>query len=779
VDSDSLVVRLAVAAVVGLGGVAALAWETLWQIQASLAFGASAPGAALTLAATMGGMAIGALLAGAVLRGARGARVSRPLVLLGVLELGIGCAGLVMLPGFHALEALDTGVWSVAPSGAGLVHGLGMALLVAPATLAMGATVPVFQLVARRHGVSISVLYGVNTAGAATGVLLLAFAVLPRLGVAHTVFAAAGVNATAFVAALLLGHALGRGRAPEPAPAPARLAAGPLPVAFGLALPAVVVTGLVTFGLEVAWFRAMRAAFWSTSATFAILLAAVLVPLAGGARLVPWLRRRLDGPGPLLAAAGVAILAATPVIERFDRLALATAGPHAVLEWFALSLASVGPAILLLSTALPWFLEDHPAPERSGWLYAANAAGSVAGALVAAFVLLPALGFARSSLCLGVLVLAVAVVLSRPRARVVTAAAGGLALALALAAASSPGRDRMYGKPDLRNVRIVAFDEGPDFTTTVVDHANLRALLIDGFLATAEGHAASHYMRAMGVLPAALHDRPESGLVICFGTGQTANGLRRASVGRVDVVDISGSVLRLAPLFRANEGVLEDPRVHAHQMDGRAWLRRNERRYDVITLEPMPPNFSGVNSLYSLEFYEIAASRLDEGGIVAQWLPIHLVSPEHAAAIVATFHAAFPDSLLWMDPLSGTGILLGRRRPLGDALGTRWPGLERATGALAITDQQIRAAVVLDAAGMAAYAATGRVITDDNRLLEYSDARAGAPGRLTRNREANRRILQRLAGRPLPRPAWWGDAASWVRQLGPGARPEPADDPRP
>jgi hypothetical protein len=498
----------------------------------------------------------------------------------------------------------------------------------------------------------------------------------------------------------------------------------------------------------------MRAAFWSTSATFAILLAAVLLPLAVGARLVPWLRRRLSGPGPLLAAAGVAILAATPVIERFDRIALATAGPHAVFEWFALSLASVGPAILLLSTALPWFLEDHPAPERSGRLYAANAAASVLGALVAGFGLLPALGFARAALCLGLLVVGMAIVLCGPRARRVAAAAGGLALVLALATASSPGRDRMYGKPDLRNVRVVAFDEGPDFTTSVVDHANMRALLIDGFLATAEGHAASHYMRAMGVLPALLHERPESGLVICFGTGQTANGLRRASLGQVDVVDISRSVLRMAPLFVANQGVLADPRVHAYQMDGRAWLRRSARRYDVITLEPMPPNFSGVNSLYSLEFYEIAARRLGEGGIVAQWLPIHLVTPEHSAAIAATFYAAFPDSLLWMDPLSGTGILLGRRHAAGDALGTRWPGLGRVANALSITDEQTRAAVVLDAAGMAAYAATGRVITDDNRLLEYSDARAGDAARILRNREANRRILEQLAGRALPRADW-------------------------
>ena len=41
-------------------------------------------------------------------------------------------------------------------------------------------------------------------------------------------------------------------------------------------------------------------------------------------------------------------------------------------------------------------------------------------------------------------------------------------------------------------------------------------------------------------------------------------------------------------------------------MDGRTWMRRTDKEYDVITLEPMPPTFAGVNNLYSLEFYQAA-----------------------------------------------------------------------------------------------------------------------------------------------------------------------------
>ena len=156
----------------------------------------------------------------------------------------------------------------------------------------------------------------------------------------------------------------------------------------------------------------------------------------------------------------------------------------------------------------------------------------------------------------------------------------------------------------------------------------------------------------MGSLPMLLHPDPERALVICFGTGQTANALRQENPEELDIVDLNRAVFDMAPFFDINEDVLNDPRVSAIVMDGRAWLRRTDRLYDVITLEPMPPNFAGVNSLYSREFYEIMADRLRPNGVVAQWLPFHLVTVHHATSVVATFRAVFPDAVLWIDPVT-------------------------------------------------------------------------------------------------------------------------------
>jgi hypothetical protein len=187
-------------------------------------------------------------------------------------------------------------------------------------------------------------------------------------------------------------------------------------------------------------------------------------------------------------------------------------------------------------------------------------------------------------------------------------------------------------------------------------------------------------------------------------------------------VELSPAVLAMAPLFPQNHGVLDDPRVHAEVMDGRAWLRRTDRRYDVISLEPMAPNFAGVNALYSREFYELAAARLEEGGLAAQWVPFHLLSIHDARAIVSTFREVFPDAVLWIDPVDLTGIVVGRRAAQGKPLGAAWPGLAREVPRN-MAPASVPQWLALDPAGVARYADGAAVITDDNQLLAYGPER--------------------------------------------------------
>ncbi|MEO0600132.1 MAG: hypothetical protein AAF211_01780, partial [Myxococcota bacterium] len=302
---------------------------------------------------------------------------------------------------------------------------------------------------------------------------------------------------------------------------------------------------------------------------------------------------------------------------------------------------------------------------------------------------------------------------------------------------SGIGRSRMVGRLGDAPYELLAFREGPDVTTAVVASPDQgRALVIDGFRASAEPEhdiagSTTTYMAWMGHLPMMLHDDPTRALVICFGTGQTADAVRKEGPDSLTIVDINPAVFEMAHLFRHNRGVLDDPRTHLRVMDGRAWMRRTDERYDVITLEPMPPFFAGVNALYSREFYEAAHDRLTDAGTVAQWLPFHLVTDAHSRAIVGAFLDVFPNSLLWVEPVGKTGILVGRKdaRPIASA----WPGLDRA---VVRPDPGLapREGVVLTSEGLATYAA-GHVVTDDNQILAYGakDALFSRSGLLSSN----------------------------------------------
>jgi len=96
-----------VTALVFVSGTAALSWEVLWQIRATLAIGVSAMGAAVTLAATMGGMTLGALMMG---RALQRRVIARPLRVYAALEILVraNTASLISVSGMPLSVALST-----------------------------------------------------------------------------------------------------------------------------------------------------------------------------------------------------------------------------------------------------------------------------------------------------------------------------------------------------------------------------------------------------------------------------------------------------------------------------------------------------------------------------------------------------------------------------------------------------------------------------------------------------------------------------------------------
>lgn len=189
--ADPTRARLALWSAVLISGAAGLTWEVLWQHYAALSLGASAFGAAVTLASLMLGLCLGGLLAG---RLARAGHIRRPLRAYGIAEILVGTGGLCVPYGLAGLARLDTALYTRSPALADATHAVGVGLLLLVPSAAMGTTLPLLAPWARRVETKLPTLYAFNTTGAVFGVVLVTFAALPFLGVQATTWLGASLD---------------------------------------------------------------------------------------------------------------------------------------------------------------------------------------------------------------------------------------------------------------------------------------------------------------------------------------------------------------------------------------------------------------------------------------------------------------------------------------------------------------------------------------------------------------------------------------------------------
>ena len=161
-----------------------------------------------------------------------------------------------------------------------------------------------------------------------------------------------------------------------------------------------------------------------------------------------------------------------------------------------------------------------------------------------------------------------------------------------------------------------------DYAATVTSIGSTMAdkrLLVNGLSMT--------YMtpitQFMAHLPLAYCERPPaSALDICFGMGTTFRSLVSWGIN-VTAIELIPSVPRVFGYYWPDaDSVLSNPKAEVVVDDGRRYLMRTEKRFDVITIDPPPPvEAAGSSLLYSVEMYALIKQRLKDGGILQQWLP--------------------------------------------------------------------------------------------------------------------------------------------------------------
>ena len=625
-----------------VSGFCSLVYQVVWTRMAFASFGIITPVLSVVLSVFMLGLAVGSWAGG---------RCIASLVKKTGLSAVFFYAGAELLIGLGAFtvpKLFVLGEHILLTSGETdsfrylLFSALVLGASILPWCVCMGATFPFMMAYVREQDSdntgSFSFLYVANVLGAMTGTFLTAVVFVEIWGFHHTLWQAATGNFTvAFISACL-----GWRRRPVAVPSekpftpPDSL---PPPVHNARMTKMILFsTGFVALAMEVVWTRAFTPVLKTQVYSFALIVFTYL----GATFFGSWIYRlnlRKNNLGPLgKLIAALAITALLPVMANDSRFVVAHYWMPSLDPMSAIIvLGSICPFCALLGYLTPRLIDEYAAgqPAKAGRIYAINVLGCILGPLFACYVLLPHMSerYALILLALPFLFFWLCFFKSQTRRQRLVL---GLAVVAALVWSAQFTEDfetmlcKTMKNPAVRRdyaASVISFGEGRE-----------RWLLVNGIGMT----KLTPITKFIADLPLALHKgRPESALVICFGMGTT---YRSAMSWDIDttVVELVPSVTKAFGFYHADAAKLvNNPAGHIIIDDGRRYLKRTDKKFDIIAVDPPPPvEAAGSSLLYSTEFYALARQHLKPGGILQMWFPGGEYTP--VGAVLRSIYEAFP-----------------------------------------------------------------------------------------------------------------------------------------
>lgn len=756
-----------------VSGVAGLVYQVAWARYLALFLGHTSYAVVAVLVAFMGGLA-----AGNAILGAAADRTSRPLALYGWLELGIAAYAFIF-PWYY--EICD-GLYIAAARHLAASGGAPLLLLkfvfsfltvVLPTTL-MGATFPALtrfvtnSLAELRERVAS--LYFINSLGAVAGCFVADFWWIPQIGLEFTIYGAAALNALAGLVALGMSRSLLEGtpsqiKNVEPVEAAPKEVFSELDIK--VATVAIGASGFVAMLYEVAWTRLLVLALGSSTHAFSIMLITFITGIAVGAAVVAkWggLKRTMEAFGwAEIALAGtvlVSMFAYEALPYWFVRLGgLLARKPEAyplyeLMQGLICFLVMFIPAICLgmtLPLASRIATAELARTGRSvGKIFAVNTLGTVLGAAVTGLLLMPqlglagtfALGFALNAM-IGIVILQRGQLHRVHAPMAVTVAAACIVVVVIASRYFEPlwrgafiqGVWRTRNVESFEKFRTIGqlnpfryYKDGAGSTVGLIAsklNPHNMALRVNGKTDASSGDLGTQLM--IGHLPCLMHTKATNALVVGLGSGMTPGAmLRHTNLTSVRCVEISPEIAEAAPIFEEfNNKVMQSPRFHLAIEDAKSFLRATDEKFDIIVNEPSNPWMAGVAAVFSQEFYVNCLNRLNNDGVMIQWVQIYETADETLQTVIKTFASVFPYVSIWRAQ-EGDIVLVGTPKPRqvdleAFLLRMRDPDVSRDMWRGAFSDPLALLSREILSPGNGPYVATGRSVIhrDLYPTLEY------------------------------------------------------------
>lgn len=342
-----------------------------------------------------------------------------------------------------------------------------------------------------------------------------------------------------------------------------------------------------------------------------------------------------------------------------------------------LPLLLIFPPTFLIGCAFP-FLQRVVQTElarvgrRVGGLLLANIVGSILGTVATGWISLSVLGTAGTLRLLVVLsslfaLIGIATAFrapgdARPRFRRFSAViATATAVAVLLVVRGMPDNGRLWARLHGTTVARIIFAEDSSGVSVITmpqgsgAGAGERVVFVNGVGQSVIPYGGIHTV--LGALPAFVHPDPRDAAIIGLGSGDTVYAVAgRPGLERITSIEIVGPQLEtLQALARSDpygglQGLLGDPRIEHVVGDGRIYLMRSSRSFDIIEADALRPTSAYSGNLYSDAYFRLVRDRLKRNGIAATWTASERV------------HDAFVKVFPYV--ISVPGVMLGSREPL-------------------------------------------------------------------------------------------------------------------
>lgn len=693
-----------------LSGMAGLIYEVVWAKYLGLLLGHTAYAYSLVLALFMGGIAFGSLIFGRLAD-----KVKNNLLIYALIQLSI-CLYCLFTPNlFEASRIFSVDIvryFTDSPQAILAVKFLLGALIIFIPTILMGGTFPILSRLLtsslRERGHTIARLYYVNSFGAVVGTILAGFVLIFHLGLAASTTVAAIINCFVAISMYFISKIPGlftQEQSQEPEATSEVAASLPQTSAsrtiMRISLIGIFISGFTAMLYEVVWIRLLYTTLGSSVYSFSLMLAAFICGISIGSfilyRIMPSEKHTFLAFGLCQIGIGILVMMTMPFYERlpfiFSQIALLLSRTESAFHLymatkFILAFMVMLPPAIFLGMALPLVsrLASSKMKElgkKIGVVFAVDTFGNISGALVTGLVLIAAIGLQRTlelgvfiNLALGLIVVFTCVSIALKRKLMIAGLCVVVTLGYVLLAPQwsrqaftaqifrggnvrSSYRDF---KEAMQSKEILFYEDGVDATVAITRQGKTITLFVNGKAdASSTGDLPTQILS--GHIPMMLKPDAKEVLVIGLGSGITAGSTLLHPVERLDLVEISSSVVRAAEHFAPyNYNVLENPRMKTYIEDAKTFLMRFDRKYDVIISEPSNPWMSGSDNLFSKEFFAQAKSRLKDQGIMVQWLQAYEIDDLSFRLVLRTFGSIFKHTQIWYTGIADM-LIIGSDHP--------------------------------------------------------------------------------------------------------------------